>query len=89
MVVPLAGTDEVWAAGGRRGGGPHGRQAPLSGGVRRAAPVIDPCLTGAKPAELPVEQPITCDVGIHLTTAQALGLTVPPTLLCQADEVLR
>jgi putative tryptophan/tyrosine transport system substrate-binding protein len=61
----------------------------LSRGVRRAAPVIDRCLTGAKPAELPVEQPITCDVGIHLTTAQALGLTVPPTLLCQADEVLR
>ena len=71
MVVPLAGTDEVWAAGGRRSGGPHGRQALLSGGVRRAAPVIDPCLTGAKPAELRVEQPIKVDLVITLKAAQA------------------
>jgi ABC-type uncharacterized transport system substrate-binding protein len=62
--------------------------ANLSDLFRRAASQVDKVLKGAKPGDLPVEQPTTFELVINLKTAKALGLMIPPPLLLQADQII-
>jgi putative ABC transport system substrate-binding protein len=83
--LPAIFPDREFAeAGGLMTYGPN-----LAANFRRAAAFVDKILKGAKPADLPVEQPMKFELIINLKTAKALGMTIPPSLLLLADEVLQ
>jgi len=86
ITIPPAiyGATDITAAGGLMSYAPNIVEA-----YRNAASYVDRILHGAKPGDLPIQNPTKYDLAINLKTAKALGLTVPQSLLIQADEVIR
>jgi putative ABC transport system substrate-binding protein len=82
--IPLAGGWGAWArAGGLLSFGPNVNEM-----ARRTAEYVDKVLKGAKPAELPIQQPTKFELVINVKAGKAMGIDVPPTLLARADEVI-
>jgi putative ABC transport system substrate-binding protein len=81
--IPSTGNKEFAEAGGLIGYGVNFIKI-----FRRAAYFVDKILKGAKPADLPVEQRTKFELVINLNTANALGITIPPSIMVRADEIL-
>jgi len=90
-IVEFAARNRLPAMGGERrfvaAGGLISYGNDFQEGWRVAARYVDRILKGAKPAELPIEQPTKFELAINLKTAKRLGLTIPPSLLLRADQV--